>query len=319
MNAAITDSELEARLSNLLKKELGDWVLFPSLCHCIGTDRILGTKAPYILREALGLVRENDFRQMQELVSLLRSYVVIDDFLRDTCDIPSRYVEEIHASLEKIQERSEELILRLRGDKSLFEKHKKVAQSAYDSFGEMPISKSVINKCILFYLVFQLPIFLRINDVQEIDYKLRSLLFGLQLMDDIVDIEEDRASPTNHNIYASSLSEENYNIVIDGRWFLLDQAERTFRRILNDCKSIGSSLLKRSIDETIAYLDKKREGRSDTASEMEAAEIVDWNPNYCVSYLKRLNKTRIPTDCFNISDYRAEVVHSGGATDGYRE
>jgi hypothetical protein len=247
-------NKLIEELGNLLPKQLVDYKSFPSLEHCIGTNRILGTKTPLILEESLGILNKNYFSLLIRLSSLLRSYVVIDDYVKDTPNLSNNIVKLTSIGLNNIKNVCQKLILKSNGNSNLFSEYIEIADKEFSTFNTSQPYQSVINKCILFFLIFRLPIYKKIKDVIYVENKLKELLFSLQLMDDIVDIEEDYNSNCNHNIFTSGLNSNDIEKIKVARLPLLLLAQTTYLNTLESLAEINSNTLKLAITSSKDYI-----------------------------------------------------------------
>lgn len=305
--------KIEKKLSQLLPVEFRSTKGIPSLKHCIGVERILGTYMPDILIESLGVRNPKHIEPLIYLVTLLRSYIVLDDFIRDTPSIDSSVRNIITIGVDNIEKECKILITTLGSDSSIFDDYLKTVEYTYLNFEKIETKEAIINKCLLIFLVFKLPIYTNKHEVAHLEDGLKRLLFSLQLMDDIVDIEEDQVSNINHNIYTSGLSSTEIDKVISSRFFILIHSIKTYESTLNVLLESKSKTLAAQIKKSLAYI-KEKKGRYGLENKNAISPSIEqWSPNFTLSIRDKFISEIGRTKSFCISDFSAESVHSGGA------
>jgi hypothetical protein len=214
--------------------------IVPTLKHCLGQSRLLGQFYALSINELLPLKDQKLFVTFHELCIFLRSYVVVDDFQRDSaslCDAENRSIE---AWLKNIEQQVKNRLVALESPPEIFDLHMQRMIAAYTNPTNYSDYDLIQEKCGLIYV----PLSLRIiggESFQKESFKkaVGDYLFLLQLVDDFVDIEEDEMSPQNHNVYSRKLRTEEVVKLLKNRALI---ASPLFSFISGGCRKIMDDL-----------------------------------------------------------------------------
>ncbi len=230
----------------------------PSIYHCAGTNKLIGQYYGQAIFENIGINDEHAERIISELSILLRSYIVLDDFIKDN-DINENDAAPLTCWIENIKEHSLELISSLSSQgREIWEACKSIYDNAYNNFNQLNIYESIIHKCMLIYIPFSLDIVSSKNNSNKTYSFMKDYLFALQMLDDFKDMEEDLIAPKNHNIYLTGLSDRNHMLSIIERKHII--APSILKFIKNNfqiiSQSINSKIILKFLNENIAWLNK---------------------------------------------------------------
>ena len=193
----------------------------PNLYHCVGTDKLGGAFYGKAIIEECGIQETKTEPGLSELCCLLRAFIVIDDFAKDR-GINIQGQPSLGQCLKNIQERCIELISSLAPDApSLWAKYHQIYERTYCEFDATSLYESVINKCCLMFLPFELNPIAETERCQITHNAMKDYLFALQLMDDFQDMEEDLLAPKNHNLFVVGLEPSSASLVISSRCLIV--------------------------------------------------------------------------------------------------
>lgn len=175
--------------------------VLPSLAHCIGQQKLLGAHYGQALCEECGLKDDGHRQHFTLLACLLRTYIVIDDFLKDN-DINRAAYPSIEKWLNNIRNRCITYMQEYTNDPvRLWTKYEALYQSAYLRFDRQDPFHSVVCKCAFVLLPLELvPASVR-ESSDAFGRFVSHYLFALQLVDDFQDMEEDRRAARNQNLF----------------------------------------------------------------------------------------------------------------------
>ena len=146
----------EESLASLLPSDIPskfNGVSFPSLSHCVGTNKLIGDLYGTAIVEECGLRTDDVEPELSELSCLLRAYIVIDDFVKDHRINIQQYAS-LSWVLGNIKERCIKLISIFTPDASLFwDKCYSVYEEIYERFNTCAIYDSIVHKCYLILAV----------------------------------------------------------------------------------------------------------------------------------------------------------------------
>jgi hypothetical protein len=229
----------------------------PNIHHCIGTGKLLGTKyAKAILEEC----KCNDIiyeTSLEHLCCLMRSYIVLDDFIKDS-NLSSREAYPIQVVLLNIESQSKHLIHNLSDNAAcLWAKYLKLYESAYVDFDKRNPFRSIINKCSFAFLPFELKLFHQLERSHYVKEVIEYYLFALQLLDDFHDIEEDQHAPKNHNLFLLNVP-INRQLSIYGLRHLLALPLLNYidYELSNIITKLSGQILKEHIGKSLLWLKK---------------------------------------------------------------
>jgi len=282
----------------------------PSPSHCVGTGKLLGALLGRSISEEFRIGERSFKKTITQLSCLLRSYIVIDDFMKDSgvelADFP-----DVELWLKNISDECIELISSYTANSTeLWCHYLDTYQRAYVSFDYLRPFESVIEKCNLIFLPFELePVVLhhRRNEVLE---SLKYYLFALQLIDDFQDMEEDQKAPKNHNLFVTGLEKETVRLVANARSII---ARSLFGYIRENISRLQGSFLGdtalSTIQHSLSWLcDKEKEHQSLPYIEVFSGQFHD----YCFDIEKIHSAlsiyTYVETPCFK--EIRAEGMHT---------
>jgi hypothetical protein len=193
----------------------------PSLDHCVGKGKLIGSLYGKSIMEECIILDETHSDDLTVLSCLLRSYIVLDDYLKDS-SVPISQERDIRFALKAIRDQSLEIVRRSDSDPiALWSKYSLVYESTFKYFDPERIYQSIINKCYLAFLPFDLS-FVRITDrCNDVRAFMMDYLFCLQLLDDFQDMEEDLCSSNNHNIFLQNLSHLEAEHIIRSRALII--------------------------------------------------------------------------------------------------
>ena len=189
----------------------------PSISHSVGTNKLLGERLGLAIYEECGLTDKKILKDFTVIGGLLRSFIVIDDFAKDhnisieNCPELNQWLNSIKlATISYLQPYCPSA-------SSLWKRYEEEYHEAYYSFSATKLFESVIKKCHLIFLIFELsPICDNIKS-KTLQGVLEKYLFSLQCMDDFHDMEEDLIAPRNHNIFSISIPHQLIEKVITRR------------------------------------------------------------------------------------------------------
>ena len=192
----------------------------PTLEHCIGKGKLLGEYYGDALCEIFKIRNSKINNDISELSMLMRSYIVIDDFLKDS-NLKNNYNEFYINWLSNIEQKIIFFVsLYHQSPNELWLKYLKIYKDSYLFFDKNNMFKSIINKCNFIFLPFDLNPFINF-DTSKIKEIIEKYLFSLQLIDDFHDMEDDVQAPKNHNLYLAKIPNNFYKYIINCRPFFL--------------------------------------------------------------------------------------------------
>jgi len=209
-------SALRSLVPDTLPEALGGHPL-PSLEHCVGVHRLLGEDYGLAISEALEVEDGSFTHRLTVLCSLMRAYVVLDDYLRDH-GMTLGESSEIQRFLTRIARESQRLIRRLEGkDTSLWECYMDRYREGNESFASHPPFLAVREKCSFVFLPFEISAIQADTRATGLKELVATYLFALQLMDDFHDVDEDRQNAVNQNLFLLQTDPARWNELSENR------------------------------------------------------------------------------------------------------
>lgn len=286
----------------------------PNLEHCIGKDRLLGEYYGQALSESLHLMNMNHFKNLNELCVLLRSFIVLDDYLKDK-QYSLANEDYIITWLRNIKSRINELINELGGHFSLWGKYFKEYEQAYNFFNPSDCFNYTHRKCSFVFLPFELPIFIANEEHKSIIINfIKYFLFSLQLIDDFKDMEEDIISHKNHNLYLSKLTKPYSKKIIIIKSILLmpllDYIRNNISKVHTN--TLSSNVLSVFYENCMDWLNINTKKFSNFQSDIKFKNSFEnWEPfneKTTNDLFNRFNKYDFGG--YNIDSISAESIHS---------
>lgn len=282
----------------------------PSLYHCVGTDKLIGSLLGKAIVEECKLPSKLFLSHVTELSCLLRSFIVIDDFYKDN-NIDLEQNPALICALKNIKDRCLIIISCFVEDAlSLWQSFVDIYEMAYLKFDQQHMYQSIIQKCYLIFLPFQLPVVEQASQSRTIRSAIMDYLFCLQLLDDFQDIEEDLRAPKNHNLFVAGISNESALRVAEMRPLivrpLLTYIKHNLERILINLESATAiSMINNSLD----WLHKKELMFSErTSFPVFSADLKHYFFNFDALLQNTLSTNS--NDVLCMDDIRAESMHT---------
>jgi len=200
MNAVKTAEYLAAILPAPWPSSLGGHTT-PSIEHSVGIGKLLGSDYGEALSDAFG-ISENEFvEQLTLLCSLMRAFIVIDDFARDH-GLAATADRVIDSTKEAIVDDIKCRIAALSSNpEALWSKYVAQYEDACAEFPRMSPYSAVGSKCAMVFLPFELDAIRGSPRLSSVRETLADYLFALQLLDDFRDMAEDQEQLVNHNLF----------------------------------------------------------------------------------------------------------------------
>jgi hypothetical protein len=194
----------------------------PTIAHCLGKSRLLGQFYAAAIVELLQLKPEIHVEIFHELCILLRTYVVIDDFLRDRASTEAAQKASLAKWLANLKLQIEGRLKIFNFAELNFEQYLADIDSAYEQADGLSDMQLVAEKCKLVFLPLSKEFFTSSEkSVTDVRKTIGEYLFLLQLVDDFADIEEDALSSINHNTFSRKIEPDKVNTVIHSREILV--------------------------------------------------------------------------------------------------
>lgn len=231
----------------------------PSLSHCVGTGKLIGALYGTAIIEELGLSPMEAEPHLSELSVLLRAYIVLDDFARDhnirveTCSPLHRSLINIRASCCK------RLDVLCNNGEDLLHRYISEYEEAYSGFSKVDIWQSIIKKCCLISLPFELDKMVDRSRNHIVRLSMMRYLFALQMMDDFQDMEEDLGAPRNHNIFTIGLSTDDAIIVQNSKHLMVKPMFFCVEKMLTQVlKGLVGKTAKSCVEHSLAWVRDKK-------------------------------------------------------------
>jgi len=308
----MTLSEHEQSLASLLPRGLPaaiDGHRFPGLYHCVGTDKLIGDLYGAAIVEECCLSK-NVEPTLSELSCLLRAYIVIDDFVKD-CGIDINRHPVLSLCLERIHDRCNHLVFALAPKAAhLWQTYHDVYERAYREFNQAAIYNSIISKCYLIFLPFDLPQVLCSERCKIVRRAMMDYLFCLQLMDDFQDMEEDIEAPRNHNLFIAGLERDMAQRVISYRPIII---RSLFEYIQYNVELVAKMFIGGTASRSIAHSTEWIAAKRKMLCNLPMMNIFHGDlPNFAFDPFRLLASQSSP---FNLQipeldDIRAESMHT---------
>jgi hypothetical protein len=306
-------TEYESRIVELAPFNIESSVAghpLPSPSHCVGTGKLLGALLGRSISEEFQIEERSFKKTITQLSCLLRSYIVIDDFMKDSgvalADFP-----DVELWLKNISDDCIKLISSYTSDSSeLWCRYLDTYQKAYISFDYLWPFESVVKKCNLIFLPFEFePVVLHHRRTEVLE-SLKHYLFALQLIDDFQDMEEDQKAPKNHNLFVAGLEKEMVSLVANARSIIVRSLFGYIRENLSRLQScfLGETALS-TLKHSLSWLCyKEKEHQSLPYIEVFVGEFHDYRFNVAKirSALSMYGCVEVP--CFE--EIRAEKMHT---------
>lgn len=188
---------------------------FPSLSQCVGTKRLWSYRLGEAFWKDSGKIISK--LPLENIAFLSRSYLVIDDFLKDE-NIDDRLYEIGSLWLKNIGTIIKREIIKAGGDPDEFDQQLRICENAFNErkllIPENAI-KNAINKCEIFFNPYKLKSIALKNEVRDKRIEFLENFFTVcQILDDFCDIEEDLNKEQNHNLFMTYLSQNYHNRVL---------------------------------------------------------------------------------------------------------
>ncbi|TSA24628.1 hypothetical protein D4R71_06760 [bacterium] len=218
----------------------------PNISHCTGEKKLLGENYGVALSEIFDISDSNIISKISELSILMRSYVVLDDFIRDNLYENDDIYQTIKENIIVLEKNIiSNLNVILPNGESVWRKYLKIYNNTYLNYFSYSPFCATINKCNMILIPFEIITSLKPNEEISKYIKVISYyLFGLQLLDDFKDMDEDLVSKNNHNLFLSGLTSNNCRLIIDNRINILLPL---LKYILYNFNYINSIVLKNGI------------------------------------------------------------------------
>lgn len=201
--SVLNNAEIDRNfLLDCFGREYASVVGVPKIQHCIGERRLLGQYFALSIAQSSNVIDLHKFNLLHQLSLLLRSYVVIDDFLRDriTNVLISNNERQLLGNISRhIESWCKELDIKV----EVFNEALLNVNRSYDNHDYLSDFDLVIGKCSLVFLPGKI---IQQDDVRRrVQAWFEKFLFLLQLADDYCDLEEDQISGVRHNVYTRKL------------------------------------------------------------------------------------------------------------------
>ncbi|MEX1014342.1 MAG: hypothetical protein WDZ80_04245 [Candidatus Paceibacterota bacterium] len=237
------------------KKELTS---FPSLSQCIGNKRMWS----YRLGNAFYIDSNSliDRYCLEMIASLSRSYLVIDDFLKDE-NLNDKIIEIGENWLNAISDKIIGFINKVGGDENEFKeqiKRTNLAYKARDS-DNTNLVKNSIEKCEIFFNPYKLKSIsidgsIRDNRIRFLD----KYFTACQLLDDFHDIEEDLHKKINHNLLTETIDNEGRSMILKNKekfaWAILTLIRSELNQEYEVLKDRDNKVFNHYLNFSIAWL-----------------------------------------------------------------
>ena len=237
-------NELETELFKIMPDELLGYLnqqRIPDLYHCIGTQKIIGEHLGNVICDICDLSNLKIRRDLTVLSTFLRSFIVLDDFLKD--HIVEPYIKSyINIWLDRIKDKIINILSKFR-DIDLWDEYYTIYNSAFFEFDCRSLFQSINKKCYLIFLLFDLKCIRKHKNSIELKFVFMNYLFGLQLLDDFHDIEEDLNAPKNHNLFTIGLSIMNQKIVSQYRPLLFSSLLEYINNNFHNLKTFNHPII----------------------------------------------------------------------------
>jgi len=300
----------------------------PSLDHCVGTKRLLGSLYGIYLRDWASIKNSTFWLEITKLWMCLRSDVVLYDYIRDT-SLHGEHLKNTQAARDKIVELSFKSATEILGSsEEAKEMIGRSLQKMYDAYkeltnGKRPCLELIVAKCN--HVRLPLEILSRLDQGfpgSTIDRAMSEYLFSLQCLDDYYDMREDYFGVTNHNLFVWGTSTTLYDRLHSLRLELVPYVARYVSlnlvhllQLIRPMKS-HQGLFSKLIEASIHFLDTWSTHSSNSVPDALWCDSVPYEcyipPAICVdvvaevlSNIPSLNSTTVSIDSF-----RAEVMHS---------
>ena len=293
-----------------------DWNC-PSVDHCLGTDRLFGEYFVKAIDEILEIDSRDNYLKLDELGGFVRSYIVLDDYLRDDSfsinEVESDYVSEW---ILAIRLQCDKIIAELGGKEDLLKNYIRTTQYFYETFTTHTLFDAVIGKCNLVWMAFEFDIYKNSDIVKKLENDLKKYLFCLQLMDDLHDIEEDVISPFNHNLFVSTASSHDVEFVLASKPIVLSIVINIVIHTLNSIHFDGADTLNEFKKKMNAHAMKVLNENDLVMNEgIYTPNIEDWSDKDFIHELKKVDNSNFQQLKLNMNSITAEAFHSGGKVD----
>jgi hypothetical protein len=291
-----------------------DTLIAPSLKHCVGEGKLLGEHFGRAIAELFGFGHEDELaNHLSKLGVLMRSFVVLDDYLKDSIVIGSNreYINKWIGNIELLIIQTLESI---GGKGELWFKYKKKSDHAFYHFNKKKPYNSVIWKCGFIFLPLELPfINKRKERVEETKKLLSDFLFTLQLLDDFKDMEEDIISSVNHNLYLSNVRKSEAAHVVQKKHLLINPILKNIQVVLGNLTSSyrNSEIVLFHLEHANQWVRKKQKEYSDINSPLKiTSPYREWEFSLKTAKLIEKTDTVYGIEAVNIQDISAEAIHT---------
>jgi hypothetical protein len=176
----------------------------------VGSGKLFGEDYGYALSEVCGIQDPSFVADIVLLCSLMRAYIVIDDFARDEGLVDSEVVVIREAELNIAKEVKRLIALLDTEPDEIWHKYTAQYEDACRRFPQLSPYAAVGAKCSLVFLPFELNAIRTSGHSVYVRKVVADYLFALQLLDDFCDMEEDQQSPLNHNLFLLRVREEDW-------------------------------------------------------------------------------------------------------------
>jgi len=195
----------------------------PNISHCIGEKKLLGENYGNALSEIFDISDNYIISKISDLSILMRSFVVLDDFVRDNLYSYDNKYKTIKENIIVIEKKIISILKTvLPQGESVWRKYLKIYNDTYLNYFSYSPFYATINKCNMILIPFEIISYLKPNkDISKIKKVITYYLFGLQLLDDFKDMDEDITSKNNHNLFVSGLALNNCRLLIRNRSYIL--------------------------------------------------------------------------------------------------
>lgn len=211
---------------------------FPSLSQCIGTKRLWSSllgKAFYI-----DSCKSMDIVCLEKIAYLSRTYLVIDDYIKDE-EIDPLDREFCQQWLLNIGLCIRRYIKKLGGDEKEFIEQLAFCDKAFNerqSKSVKDVLNNAIDKCKIFFNPYKLiSIYLKTEVRGKRIIYLESFFKICQALDDFCDIEEDSKKKVNQNIFMHQISNSDHLHLLRVRPYIAPTLLRSAQLLLNKFNS----------------------------------------------------------------------------------
>lgn len=189
----------------------------PSIDHCVGSGKLLGEEYGPAIADACGIRNSLYVEVLTILSSLMRTYIVLDDFMRDSGITPPAS-NRITKIIDRTGGEIRSLIASL-GENSdlLWREYLDRYENACLRFSSLDIFDAVQDKCSFVFLPFEFRALRQSQNVQATKKAVRKYLFALQLLDDFHDVSEDQCNVVNHNLFLLQTNKDEWRFVTANR------------------------------------------------------------------------------------------------------